>query len=575
MSKSLKKIFFRRLNLLVFGATLLLALLLVQAERMILLGDLHNKGESIARILGAVTLDAVMAHDYATVERYVADIVNDQAINAVSITRADGEILASAGEHETSAEVIVTTNVFLGQYSFAEVSISLSRKRVQIISRNLLLATVVVAFIFHLLGLLTSSIALKRAVILPLAKLNTCIKALQDGDYGQQVVITEPLEFMTIGNSLNEMAITIRSNFENIRKHQEKSQLEQNKLAAIVNSMADGLFVTDDKGIIISFNRSATAITGFPEGEAIGMQCCELFRTKLCKEACAVENEGKIIQNRETTLKNRAGQLLNVSVSSAILYDSKGKAAGGVQTFRDITEDKKRQEMYCHTEKLAAVGQLAAGVAHEINNPLSNILGYSRKIKLQTEPAELEHLVSVIVEQTRKCGDIVKGLLNFSRSSGSNPRIFNINGLIESVIEILAYQAKKKRTIIHFSPIEDFSVYADPAKIEQVLFNLLINGLQAVSDNGNIRVTTGIAGSNVYFTVADDGPGIPADQRQRVFEPFFTTKPVGTGTGLGLSICAGIIAEADGAIDVAASDEGGSLFTVLLPAGEPAKKEMG
>ena len=148
---------------------------------------------------------------------------------------------------------------------------------------------------------------------------------------------------------------------------------------------------------------------------------------------------------------------------------------------------------------------------------------------------------------------------------------FPINRLVERVIEMLSYQAKKQQAAIHFAPTEDYSIYADPVKIEQVLFNLVSNGLQEVEKNSNIWIDTGIAGTSAYITVADDGPGIPPELRQRVFEPFFTTKPVGEGTGLGLSICAGIIAEANGVIDVAEREGGGTIFTLLLPSEEPEK----
>ncbi|HER63188.1 MAG TPA: PAS domain-containing protein, partial [Desulfobacteraceae bacterium] len=328
----------------------------------------------------------------------------------------------------------------------------------------------------------------------------------------------------------------------------------------------------DNDGLIISFNRAAEQISGFSAKKALGKKCADLFRTTLCRDACALNHAGETIRNRETTLKTLDDRLLQVAVSSAMLFDAEGEPVGGVQTFRDITSDKKRHELYCHTEKLAAIGQLAAGVAHEINNPLGNILGYARYIRPDAPAAEIESKVAVIIEQARKCNDIVQGLLHFSRSSGAEPGPFNLNGLIRRTIDLVRYQADKQQTVISFTGQGNLPAFADPKKIEQVVFNLLLNAVQATERDGNIVVGSGWAGKNVYFTVTDDGPGIDESIIHRIFDPFFTTKPVGEGTGLGLSICAGIVAEADGSIDVEPGETGGSRFTVLLPAAEETKE---
>ena len=570
MPSSLKTTFFRRLNLLAVFSALLFAILLVRAERMILLNDLQNKGDSIAKILASVTLDAVMVHDYATVERYVSDIVRDPAIISVTVRRADNEILAKSGQGEKKEGVLVVTNpVTIGNERFGDIRISLATDRVDSISKILLLVTIGAVILFHFIGLLMSSIALKKAVILPLAQLNTAIKTLRDGDFNQQIILEEPAEFANIGNSFNDMATTIRANFEAIKRQQETLQLEQNKLATIVDSVADGLFVTDNHGVILAFNSSATSISGFQAKEAIGIKCTDLFRTTLCKDACALNHQGETIRNRETTMMTKDDRTLNVSVSSAMLYDSQDQAVGGVQTFRDITADKKRHEMYCHTEKLAAIGQLAAGVAHEINNPLSNILGYARYIKSTSTPDEIERRTAVIIEQARKCSDIVKGLLNFSRSSGAKPGTFFLKEIIVRALDMVRYKAEKQDTSIHFDCHEHCCAYADQAKIEQVVFNLLINALQTNPRAQNIWISCGQAGKGIYFTITDDGPGVDESIQQKIFDPFFTTKEVGEGTGLGLSICAGIIAEADGSIDLDNRPEGGAIFTIILPSSKP------
>ncbi|OGQ85230.1 MAG: hypothetical protein A2512_12310 [Deltaproteobacteria bacterium RIFOXYD12_FULL_56_24] len=566
MNRSLRNIFFRRLNLLAIASAAILGLLLVQAERVILLNDLHNKGESIARILAAVTLDAVMAHDYATVERYVSDIVADSSIVSLTVKRADGEILASYGETAGGEDLLAISHpVMMGGEVFGEVHLDFSTERVQAISRNLLLATVAAVIIFHLLGVLISRSALKSAVLMPLNKLNRAIHTLRQGDLDQHIDIGEPTEFADLGKSFNEMAGTIRETFDDLRQQRERVQFEQAKLAAIVNNMADGLFVTDTSGVIISFNNSAERITGFSEAEAVGHKCSDLFRSSLCRDACALYHAGETINNRPTTLTTKGDESMAVAVSSAMLFDAEGEVVGGVQTFRDITADQKRQEVFCHTEKLAAIGQLAAGLAHEINNPLGNILGYAKYLDQAAPPEEFAKRVDIIVEQTNRCSGIVKGLLDFARRSASRPEAIAPNSLMARVVDIVRFQADKKGIAIHLDLQSPGMIVADPQKIEQVILNLMLNAIQAMSGPGNIWAGTARRGETILLTVADDGPGIAPEISSRIFDPFFTTKPVGEGTGLGLAICEGIVTEAGGAIDVEDRPGGGAIFTVILP----------
>jgi len=564
MAKTIKKTFFRRLNMLAILSALFLGIFLVRAERMILMDDLQNKGEGIVGILSAVTLDAVVVHDYATVERYVADIIGYPSMLSVMVRRADNEIIAAAGDRGGEG-LIVRKTVSINGASFGEVSVVLSTARVDRISKFLLFSTIAAVIVFHLLGMFISNLALEKAVIRPLARLNKAIDTLREGDFNQRIDLTEPEEFAAIGISFNGMAATIRANFEAISRQQEALELEQNKLATIVNSIADGVFATDNDGLITSFTPSATTISGYPSREAIGVKCSDLFRSSLCKDACALYHSGETIRNRETTITTKDGRILDVAVSSALLFDRRGEAVGGVQTFRDITAAKKRQEMYCHTEKLAAIGQLAAGVAHEINNPLSNILGYARYIKPDSKPESIQRRVEVIIEQAGKCSEIVRGLLNFSRSSGAHPSVFILQDIVAQVLKMVHYQLRSREIVVDFARGEELEVYADPAKIEQVIFNLVMNALQTDPVASRVTVSCGRAGNGIYCAIADDGPGIDPEILSKIFDPFFTTKPVGQGTGLGLSICAGIIAEADGSIDVENREEGGALFTVILP----------
>jgi len=266
------------------------------------------------------------------------------------------------------------------------------------------------------------------------------------------------------------------------------------------------------------------------------------------------------------------GRRLDVSVSSAILQDKDGERIGGVQTFRDISEEKKRHDLYCRTEKLAAVGQLAAGVAHEMNNPLGNIIGYAKMISPDEAPDRIPGRVEVIIEQARKCADIVRGLLDYSRTSVSEQNSVDPGKIVQRVAEVLSLQMKKKAVQLSLDLQELPRLSADERKVEQVIMNLALNAIQAVDQGGSISMHIRQDGDMARLEVRDNGPGIPQDLRCRIFDPFFTTKPVGEGTGLGLAICAGIIDELGGLIELG-NPEQGALFIVSLPLGPKRKKD--
>jgi two-component system, NtrC family, sensor kinase len=159
----------------------------------------------------------------------------------------------------------------------------------------------------------------------------------------------------------------------------------------------------------------------------------------------------------------------------------------------------------------------------------------------------------------------VRRLLDYSRSSSSDPENVDLNRLIRQVIAVTEIQLQKKRIRLQVDLNEVPLLIVDPRKLDQLFFNLLLNAVQAVDQEGEIEIRTRLENDRAYLMVADNGPGVPPEERCRIFDPFYTTKPVGQGTGLGLSICVGIIDELNGTIEVDKAPQGGALFTVSLP----------
>ncbi len=227
---------------------------------------------------------------------------------------------------------------------------------------------------------------------------------------------------------------------------------------------------------------------------------------------------------------------------------------------------KKINSQLFRSEKLASLGKLAAGVAHEINNPLTGILTNS-SLLLEDLPADdpRREDVEVMVHETIRCREIVKRLLDFARQTKPQKRLADINALIENIILLVRNQASFRNILIEKKLDEIPEVLVDPDQIQQVFVNIILNAAEAMTKGGVLTVTSGTSSSGEYLVIkiADTGPGISEEVRERIFDPFYTTKE--HGTGLGLSISYGIVEQHGGTISVESSLGKGSTFVIQLP----------
>lgn len=372
--------------------------------------------------------------------------------------------------------------------------------------------------------------------------------------------------------------ITARKKAEEEERRQRGYYLaEKSKLASVLQSLSEGLLVTDSRNRVISVNGAALQILDLSQRQVQERTVAELFAD--CPAEARAMFDGATPhawQNVEIPFRGENRELL-LSVNSAPLSSAGGNITGQVFTFRDITEEKRRQEVYHRTEKLAAVGQLSAGIAHELNTPLGSILGYARLLlKGDNLAVEQKERLAIIAEQAKKSGAIIRELLDFSRLSGqSQGRALtcDLNRVATEAVSILRAEFDKQEIKVTFALSDLPPVAADPKRLEQVLVNMLLNSAQAIGAGGAVEIATRRQGEEVQVRISDSGPGIPAENLSRIFDPFFTTKPAGKGTGLGLSICAGIISDYGGAIDACNAPGSGAVFTITLPL--PGEKHAG
>jgi signal transduction histidine kinase/CheY-like chemotaxis protein len=260
------------------------------------------------------------------------------------------------------------------------------------------------------------------------------------------------------------------------------------------------------------------------------------------------------------------------------VLDGDGLRVGWLELYYDVTGERQIQSKLLQTEKMAAVGQLVSGIAHELNNPLTSIMGYAQLLLGHGLNAAQFSEAGKVFHEAERARRIVKNLLYFARENEPERMRVDLNEIVERTLALRSYELKVEDILIERDLAPDLpETMADPYQLQQVVLNLLVNAEHALLQDrgkGRVRVSTRLAeGNRIAIEVADDGPGISREIMSRIFDPFFTTKPAGLGTGLGLSIVYGIVKQHDGEVTVENQPGGGARFIVELPVLEvPASK---
>jgi two-component system NtrC family sensor kinase len=233
---------------------------------------------------------------------------------------------------------------------------------------------------------------------------------------------------------------------------------------------------------------------------------------------------------------------------------------------QEMLQQATRQEIG-RSEHLASVGRLAAGVAHEINNPLTGVLAFADMLRQKENMDEQDKQdLDLIVRETKRAREIVRGLLDFARETPSVKKNLNVNDVLRETLRLLGNREAFQNIYLVDALAADLPlVNGDKNQLQQVFLNLSLNACEAMPDGGTLMISTSSAGDKVVVEVTDTGCGIKREQLDQIFQPFFTTKPVGKGTGLGLSVSYGIVQQHDGTLEVKSEVGKGSTFTITLP----------
>lgn len=409
--------------------------------------------------------------------------------------------------------------------------------------------------------------------------------------------------FNRIVNSLQRKYIELKEDFaeqqeELVRANEQLTELTSRNIAAneflngILSSMTAGVIAVDRRGIITSFNPAASVMLGIPPLEPVGRHYRDVIPAGTPVEANALRaaETGRPVDSVEKVLTLADGTRLIVSVSTSILTDSQGRPIGAIEVFHDLTKTKKMEHEITRLNTLAALGEMAAAVAHQVRNPLSGILGYGSLLQRDMDADDpRQKLVSRITDGVETLNKTVTTLLDYTRHEEIKRDIVQFDEYLDDAIKLFRRDHDHLADRLRFSVSgttepdpADRRVVIDPVLFRQVLFNLFCNSAQACRDGGQItisfrklprqtavtqysdRLLLGLDETVFEVIVTDDGPGVPDEALESLFAPFFTTRD--RGNGLGLAMAWKIMKGHGGDIALDRGYDRGARFVVLIPA---------
>ncbi|HWP35107.1 MAG TPA: ATP-binding protein, partial [Thermodesulfobacteriota bacterium] len=435
------------------------------------------------------------------------------------------------------------------------------------------------------------ALAASRRLARPLAQLTGAAEAIARREFGL------PAPQPGTGDEIGRLSLALAETREWVEEAlgeaqaaREEAERERRTLEAVLEAMPVGVTILEGAHArIVRANPAAEVVFGQPLPP--GTSLLEFHR-----RAPILDEQGRPLPPErlpgltalagerspitEIRLADGRGGTRLIRVHAAPIPRDAGAPPRAIVLYEDVTERALLRTRLTHTERLSALGRLVAGVAHELNNPLTSIIGFGELLLAQpaAEDAagrERRAKLEMIVREATRAARIVRNLLTFARPHGGERAPGDLRALVARTLELRAHQLRKEGIEVELDLPEDLPpVYADHQQLQQVLLNLLLNAEQALTGNGaggprRISIRGRRAGAALRLEIEDTGPGIPAEHRSRVFDPFFTTKPVGAGTGLGLSVSHGIVEAHGGRIWAEPAATGGARLVVELPIGGP------
>jgi PAS domain S-box-containing protein len=587
-------------------------------QRAAILDEVQRRGEVLAKNLAAISSGPLLLHNFPTLEQTLARMTRDTDVDYALILDAEGKMAASSEGSESvglalddavAREAVATRTLLVqeqrlprsGQvfYDFAlpveirgqragTVRVGLSKQRVETAIAKTRRELALLALVTLVGGGLAAALVARR-ISRPVRLLAHGVAAISRGDLGHRIETASSDEIGQLALAFNHMASELseeRTALQAAHAELERRFAELSDLKSytdhVFGSLTSGIVTLDLDGRVVTLNPAAESLTGVRLADVRGRPGSEAFAhipelSELLARALITRMGEAVVS---ASLNRPGAPPSQVQLTTEPLRGAEGKDLGVVAVLRDLTKVRQLEEQLRRSDRLAALGTLAAGLAHEIKNPLTSLLTFSRHLSRRFGDERFrERFQSVVPRELERINAIVDDLLRLSRPSRLTLSRVTVPDLLEQVLELYGNQldAKQIKLVREYSPALP-AIDADREQLYQAMGNLVTNALDAMPDGGTLTVRTDFsdagatafvapgrwfASQRIRIEIADTGTGISPVQSAHVFDPFFTTKR--SGTGLGLAIVHKIVEDHGGSIVFRPAPGGGTVFTVLLP----------
>jgi PAS domain S-box-containing protein len=358
---------------------------------------------------------------------------------------------------------------------------------------------------------------------------------------------------------------------ESLRDLVAKVSRSQKEWQDTFDSITDMISIHDKDFNVIRANKAFSGFLGLSPREVINKKCFHLMHHGALSPIAGCPHQRTLREKMPVTeevFDEKTRKTFRIATYP--YYSPAGEIIGSIHIARDITGEKEREMGLIMTERLASLGQMASGIAHEINNPLESVMICAEMLLMKVaqdkfDHAQFEKYLKIIDEEVLRCRDITSSMLTFSRQTAADKQDIDIHLLLDKAIDLVGYQGRLRNVQVIKRYGEQLRVRGNEGELRQVFLVLVINALDAMVNKGTLTVETGAQESGIWVRISDTGPGIPPENIQKIFQPFYTTKIDTGGTGLGLSIAHRIIANHQGTIGISSEPGQGAAFTITLP----------
>jgi two-component system, NtrC family, nitrogen regulation sensor histidine kinase GlnL len=618
---------------LLWGTTLVICLVMTAVlvvvdhrQRAAVIDEAHRRGEILARDLAAVSHASLLLYNFTALEQNVARFAAEDDVRYAIILDGEGRVAAHSARPDRVGVVLsgdvdrraaasldplvqetridtgevldeFAVAVLVGQQKWGTVRVGLSRQRAEALIRRTRLELGGLTLLTLLLGGAGAALVARR-ISRPVQQLAEGAAAISRGELNLRFEPATDDEIGRLAVAFNHMASQLRqqrtalesTNVELRRRLEEVADLKtytDNILASLTN----GIVTVDLDGRVVTLNPAAEMMTGFFAGEVMGRYCTEVFEhtPELAEILMETIASRAATPGLAATLRRRNGRTVPVEISAAPLKGGEGKDLGVIAAIRDLTVVRELEGRLRRSDRLAALGSLAAGLAHEIKNPLTSLLTFSRHLTRRFDDEQFRaKFQSVVPRELERINGIVEHLLELARPTPLSFSAVRLPALLERVVELYADEMETRAVEVTRDYARDLPVvWVDAEAIYQAFVNLVRNALDAMPVGGRLTLRVGWSDEDdvvrpgrhprarrVRVEIQDSGAGISAANADRVFNPFFTTK-VG-GTGLGLALTHKIVEDHGGTIDFRNGRAGGTAFRIVLspfpdPPAEPGR----